>query len=145
MAEKLMSAVRYFVWDYFTSLLYSIKKIHLQHRHQMNFGKWWVKDFHNWHINLIKQGWIFSAQTKNGGMLYWPDHIHEKCYKYEPCLQCLNVRDSDHFTLIHSLWDFWLVMLIYYHFSIILLLLRPQAFAITAYYQLFGFAMIICS
>ncbi len=25
MAQKLMSAVRYFVWDYFTSLLYSIK------------------------------------------------------------------------------------------------------------------------
>ncbi len=38
-------------------------------------------------------------------------HIHEKCYKYEPCLQCLNVQDSDHFTWIYSLWDFWLDML----------------------------------
>ncbi len=78
MAQNLMSAVRYFGWDYFTSLLYSIK-IYIY-----NIDIKWIlgndmslKKNHNWHINLIKQGWIFFAQTKNGGMLYCPDHIHE--------------------------------------------------------------------
>ncbi len=28
---------------------------------------------------------------------------------------------TDHFIWIHSVWDFWLVMLIYYHFSTVLL------------------------
>ncbi len=55
----------------FYNLLYSIK-IYIY-----NIDIKWILGndmnyvFHNWHINLIKQGWIFSAQT----------NTHEKCYK----------------------------------------------------------------
>ncbi len=56
----------------------------------------------------------------------------------------VSMFETDHFTWIHSLWDFWLVMLTYYHFSTVLLpligcLRRPQAFAIISslhFYQI---------
>ncbi len=81
MAQKLMSAVIYFVWDYFTSLLYSIKIYIFNIDIKWILGNDMSKVFHNLHINLIKESWIFTVQTKNGGMLYCPDHIHEMFYK----------------------------------------------------------------
>ncbi len=61
-------------------------------------------------------------------------------------MQCLNVWDSYHFTWILSLWDFWLVMLIYYNFSTILLQLighlqHPQTFAISIWCKWWKFVL----
>ncbi len=68
-------------------------------------------------------------------MLYF---TYGKWCEWEPWLQCLNVRDSDHFAWIHSLWNFWLDILFYNTRLPFLLLLikhlwRPQVFAINIF------------
>ncbi len=115
------------------------KNIHLQHRHRMKFGEMiWVKVFRNWHINLIKEGWIFSVQTKNGSMLYCADHIHKSVISWN--IVC-SVSMFEILTTLMELFTcsgIWLDMLIYSTpLSFLLLLIgclrHPQAFAIICF------------
>ncbi len=82
-------------------------------------------------LKYIKCSCIFSEQTKNGDVLFLQTISMESGVSGN--LVCsVSMFETDHFTWIHSLWDFWLDMLFCTTPLPCLLLLmgHPQAFAI---------------
>ncbi len=85
-------------------------------------------------LKYIKTIFYVHAETKNGGMLCFAGHEYDKCCEWEPCLQCLDVWDSEHSDESVHLWEFWLIdVFIYpllYHFSNLTVSLVPSVFSI---------------